>query len=203
MTSRKKIAISITAVCVVLLVAVVTIVAVWAARQANVGSSFQGNYTANHVDATITGQYKLNGTNAVADSSDWTDLTTTSGNTITFNSEIGTEDEGATQTFNAVNSIILTAENDSIMFKYVITNTSDSDVSFTVTGEQQGTFTNLDVTYTYRVNDDEGEAQSLTIAEGVTVAPGTHITIYVDIAIADADLNATLNGSVNWTLTAI
>lgn len=44
MTSRKKIAISITAVCVVLLVAVVTIVAVWAATRTNVNNSFKGNY---------------------------------------------------------------------------------------------------------------------------------------------------------------
>ena len=203
MSSKKKMAIAISAVCVIVIAAIVAVVAVWAARNANAGSEFSGSYTANHVDATITGQYKIGAT--VADQEGWTDLTTgDSQTTITFVSSTATGE--ATQSFNAVSNIVLNSTQNNVIFKYTITNTSSSNVDFNVVGEQTGTFTNLTVEYKQQA-DDAGEATDLT-ASGNTTNPvrvnaGESVTIYVVISIDDLDQNASLDGSVNWTLTAI
>lgn len=209
MTSRKKIAISITAVCVVLLVAVVTIVAVWAAGRAQVGSNFSGSYIAYNVDATITGDYKMGGlTTDEKEAEGYTDLTTgeESGTTITFTASQATG--SANSSFNQVSDIIFTSQERSILFRYFITNTNDGlggedpAVTFKVTGAEASLVKdNLNVTYQYKLAD--GSVETLNITEGVEVAPGQELVIYVNIAVADVDQNATLSGGVTWTLTAV
>lgn len=209
MTSRKKIAISITAVCVVLLVAVVTIVAVWAAGRAQVGSNFSGSYIAYNVDATITGDYKMGGlTTDEKEAEGYTDLTTgeESGTTITFTASQATG--SANSSFNQVSDIIFTSQERSILFRYFITNTNDGSggndpaVTFKVTGAEASLVKdNLNVTYQYKLAD--GSVETLNLTEGVEVAPGQELVIYVNIAVADVDKNATLSGGVTWTLTAV
>ena len=209
MTSRKKIAISITAVCVVLLVAVVTIVAVWAAGRAQVGSNFSGSYIAYNVDATITGDYKMGGlTTDEKEAEGYTDLTTgeESGTTITFTASQATG--SANSSFNQVSDIIFTSQERSILFRYFITNTNDGSggadpaVTFKVTGAEASLVKdNLNVTYQYKLAD--GSVETLNLTEGVEVAPGQELVIYVNIAVADVDHNATLSGGVTWTLTAV
>ena len=209
MTSRKKIAISITAVCVVLLVAVVTIVAVWAAGRAQVGSDFSGSYIAYNVDATITGDYKMGGlTTDEKEAEGYTDLTTgeESGTTITFTASQATG--SANSSFNQVSDIIFTSQERSILFRYFITNTNDGSggndpaVTFKVTGAEASLVKdNLNVTYQYKLAD--GSVETLNLTEGVEVAPGQELVIYVNIAVADVDKNATLSGGVTWTLTAV
>ena len=209
MTSRKKIAISITAVCVVLLVAVVTIVAVWAAGRAQVGSDFSGSYIAYNVDATITGDYKMGGlTTDEKEAEGYTDLTTgeESGKTITFTASQATG--SANSSFNQVSDIIFASQERSILFRYFITNTNDGSggndpaVTFKVTGAEASLVKdNLNVTYQYKLAD--GSVETLNLTEGVEVAPGQELVIYVNIAVADVDKNATLSGGVTWTLTAV
>lgn len=208
MTSRKKIAISITAVCVVLLVAVVTIVAVWAAGRAQVGSNFSGSYIAYNVDATITGDYKMGGlTTDEKEAEGYTDLTTgDSLNKITFTASQATG--SANSSFNQVSDIIFTSQERSILFRYFIINTNDGlggndpAVTFKVTGAEASLVKdNLNVTYQYKLAD--GGVETLNITEGVEVAPGQELVIYVNIAVADVDQNATLSGGVTWTLTAV
>lgn len=202
MSSRKKIAISITAISLIVIAAVVTVVAVWAARTTSFGGSFSGSYTAQHVDATITGAYKIGAT--VDDPEGWTNLTTDDGETITFTSDTATGSGEASASFNLVNNIVLKST-DNVIFKYTITNNSETSTAFTVVGTKTGTFTNLSVSYKYKV--DDGAAQDLT-AEGdttnsITVNAGSTTTLFVIIEITNVDTNATLDGSVNWTLTAI
>lgn len=208
MTSRKKIAISITAVCVVLLVAVVTIVAVWAAGRAQVGSDFSGSYIAYNVDATITGDYKMGGlTSDEKEAEGYTDLKVGgSEDTITF---VATDPTAsANKSFDTVSNIIFTSQEQSILFRYFITNTSteggadDPAVSFKITGEENYTSqTNLTITYQYKLAD--GSVETLNLSEGVVVAPSQVCVVYVNIAVTNPDVNATLDGGVTWTLTAV
>ena len=213
MTSRKKIAISITAVCVVLLVAVVTIVAVWAATRTNVNNSFQGNYTANHVNAKVTAQYKIGGTDAFDDDSDWNTINAAAGGTeITFDAEDVTDGSGSTESFAAVNNVVLNSANKNIMFKYVITNPStvgeestSNTITFTVTSNDfdNSGFTNMTCTTTYRLSGNQDAALAFTPGTtSVKVAPGQSVTIYVNIAIDNVDKNASFESSVSFTLTS-
>ncbi len=204
MSSKKKIAISVSAIALIVVVAVVAVVAVFATRSANVNGNFGGQYTANHVNATVTGAYKKGA--EVTDEEGWTNLTP---ETITFTSDIATGSGDATKSFNAVNDIVLTASQSNVIFKYTITNTSSSNESFTIVGTQAGTFENITVSYMYQ--EAEGDAQELetsqvegsTTTNALTLDAGENVTIYVIVSITNIDQNATFNGSVNWALQAV
>lgn len=205
MTSKRKIAISISAICVIILAAVIVGVSVWAARNASFGGDFDGGYTAYHVDAQITGEYKVGAT--VTDAEGWIDMTTTDtepANTIVFTSAQSTG--SATASFNSISDIVLKST-DNVIFKYVITNTSETSTDFTVVGTQSGTFTNLNVTYQTSATGTGEDAQTLNASDNTTdaftVEAGSSVTVYVTLSIADADQNASFDGAVNWTLTAV
>lgn len=202
MSSKKKIAISISALALIVVAAIVAVVVVFAARSANFGGDFGGGYTAHHVNASITGAYKIGA--EVTDEEGWTDLTTSgtsTPNTIEFTDDIGTGDEQATQTFNEVNGLVLTAT-DNVIFKYTVVNTGESGENFTIVGTQSGSFDNLTVTYKYK--EGEGVAQDLSVSAdkttAITVEGGETVTLYVIISITNPDNNASFDGSVNWDL---
>lgn len=200
MSSKKKIAISLTALGLVLIAAVVAIVVVFAARNAKFGGDFDGSYTAHHVNATITGAYKVGA--EVTDEEGWTNLTPDS---LEFTKEIATGDEEATKTFNEVSGIVL-ASTDNVIFKYTVVNTGDAGENFTIVGNQTGTFDNLTVTYQYQINEEV--AQSVSAVENSITIPGQvesgqSITLYVIISITNPDSNASFDGSVNWTLQGV
>ncbi len=202
MASKKKIAISLTAIALIILAALFAIVYVFAARNANFGNEFEGSYTAYHVKATITGSYKVSG--AITDVDDWTPLTTTdSTNQIVFTEDITTGSEGATKSFNAVNGLVLTST-DNVIFKYEIHNDGETNENFTIVGTQTGTFSNFTVEYQYQIGESAAApmtAEESTIEVPATIEAGQTVTLYVIIDITDEDDNASFDGSVSWTLT--
>lgn len=135
------------------------------------------------------------------------DLTTSdSQNAITFTASQATG--SANGSFEEVSDIIFTSQEQSILFRYFITNTNDGlggddpAVTFKVTGAEASLVKdNLNVTYQYKLAD--GGVETLSLTEGVEVTPGQELVIYVNIAVANADQNATLSGGVAWTLTAV
>lgn len=205
MSSKKKIVISISALALIAIAAVVAVVVVLSARNANFGGDFGGSYTAHHVNASITGDYKIGA--EVTDEEGWTNLTTsgtTTPNTIEFTDDIETGDEQATQNFNEVSGLVLTAT-DNVIFRYTVVNTGNSGENFTIVGTQSGSFDNLSVTYKYKVGEEA--AQDLSVSSNkttsITVEGGQTVTFYVIINITNPDNNASFDGSVNWTLEGV
>ncbi len=205
MSSKTKLAISISAIALIIVAAVVAVAVVFASRNAKINSGFTGSYTATHVDAEITGSYIVGGTIGENEDS-WVKLQTSSGDTITFTSDMTTGSEATSQSFNAI-SVTLTSTNDHVIFKYVISNTSSTD-AFTITGTISGTYTNLDVAY--QTSGDVTTSETALVTDGTISNDGAislgqlnaeeTVTIYITVSINDIDENATLNGSIDWEL---
>ena len=112
--------------------------------------------------------------------------------------------EQATQNFNEVSGLVLTAT-DNVIFRYTVVNTGNSGENFTIVGTQSGSFDNLSVTYKYKVGEEA--AQDLSVSSNkttaITVEGGQTVTFYVIINITNPDNNASFDGSVNWTLEGV
>jgi len=193
-STKKKVIISLSSVIAVLLIAACAFVAVFAARNATVNSAFNITYTANHVEATITGSYKIGASG--------TDTTITANDgAATSISFAGTEETGsadATKSFDEITGIALTEEDDYVTFTYIITNNGSNAISVGLTT----TMTADNVNVEYKVGDT-----TITYEDGVnlgSVASGTTgntMTITIKISIDDADDNVSISdGNFAFTL---
>lgn len=213
MSSKKKLTISIIALALIVIAVVVAVTVVFAARETNFGGDFDGGYTANHVNATITGHYAIVSSDVEIENieEEWVQLTVAGAepaNTITFDDTIETGDPGATQNFDEVSGLVLTATESKVVFRYTIQNTGSEGDSFTIVGTQNGTFDNMTVDYLYQngagaVTDLETTEPDGTTTNALTINNGETYYVYVTITITDLDENALFDGGVNWTLSGV
>lgn len=214
MSTRKKLIISMVSLAVILLVATISIIAVFAALNTNVTSSFNISYTAQGVEATIKANYRV-ATIGESSAGDYTVLKAKS----TQESQIifaGTETEEAekTKVFEDLAEQSIT-KTQYFVFKYEITNDS-ADVNMTVAYNIQasGTPKNFNVYYAYTTEttdlsagldvenlDTSGVFSSTFTTQ--TIEKGQTGFIYVVFTIENTDKNATFEGISNWLLTAL
>ncbi len=202
--SKKKLTITISAVCAVLLVAVIAAVAVFAALQTSATSSFKVTYTAQNVEATISGAYYKTGTKVA-------DLKAGEATSIVFDGSETAKGEKPTnvKAFDAIENIELKAS-DYVVFEYVITNTDDTNKTFAVNAQKTGTLKNL--SFDYLVAD---EAQTITkdtemteMAEGAqtmvsSMGAGVSQYVYFRVVIENDELDASFDGGIDFTLSAL
>lgn len=203
--SKKKLTITISAVCAVLLVAVIAAVAVFAALQTSATSSFKVTYTAQNVEATISGSYSKSGAEAVA-------LKAGEDTSIVFDGTETAKGDAPTnvKAFDAVNDITLKAA-DYVVFEYVIENTdTDGDTKFAVNAEKTGTLENL--SFDYLVSETEQtitkDTEMTEMAAGAQtmvseMSKGDVRYVYFRVVIENDELNASFDGGIDFTLSAL
>lgn len=213
MSSKKKLTISIIALALIVIAVVVAVTVVFAARETNFGGDFEGGYTANNVNAEITGHYAIVGSDVEIENieEEWVQLTVADAepaNTIIFNDTISTGDPEATKSFDEVSGLVLTATESKVVFRYTIQNTGSEGDSFTIVGTRNGSFDNMTVDYFYQ--NGAGAVTNLGTTEPDGTTTNTHTInngetyyVYVTITITDLDENASFDGGVNWTLSGV
>jgi len=122
MTSKKKLTITIIALLLVLIVAVMSIVLIMAALNATVKSGITIKYTAHNVDAEVTITYKITGQEKV---SIYTDVEKTN-NILEFDP---TEKSGIEKSFQPTGEIKI-GPTDTIYFEMAVTNRYATDVMY-------------------------------------------------------------------------
>lgn len=195
MSTKKKLIISLSALCLVLIVAVVAIVAVYAAGTQTVTSNIKVTYTAMEVDGTVSATYTLkNGTATNMTTNGASDGDTT----ITF----AAADGKTTKSLTPQGDIELSSTADYVIFQYTFTNSGSRAYTAVLTYTDDG---NDDTNATIVYASDNTE--STTWAESpstLTVASGSNGTsYYAKVSIDNLALDASFSGYFTWTLTAI
>lgn len=185
MTTKKKLAISISTLCVAILAVVGISVGVWAARNASINNPINVGYTSHEVAATVTATYQRETDEAP------TAFQTEEGETsITFTGE---ETEGdATAAFAAVDAsnLELSSTNRYIVFTYTFQNNGDADFIATMTLPE----TQTNVALSYELNSSSTESLSFTVSGNGSA------TFEVTVAIDDIAKDASFSGNISWTL---
>lgn len=189
MTTKKKLAISITTLCLVLLLCIAIPVGIWAAQNATIKNPINVTYTAKEIGAEVSATYQRK-----TDASPTSFVTSTGEATITLTGE---EDDNYEASFAAVDAdkMELSKTNDTITFVYSFKNTGDK--SFTVTLGGERTAENVTVKYTAGTAAESDSASVLTVAAGAT---GTYTIV---VAIDSYAKDASFSGSFEWALAAV
>ncbi len=210
MASKKKLIISLSAVCLVAIIAVVAVVAVLAAGTQAVQTSVTITYTASDVSATVSAnQYLIARTTNVGDAAQA--FTSADGSSVSFSAINASTTGTLIQPANAD----LTSEKNAVVFEFIFENDSAS-VPMLVTLEEIDT-ENLNQTFdlfyktgstTRVVFAQEGntvvDINTSTFA-GFRVEPETTAYAYIKVQIDDANKsnnNEEAELSIKWNLTA-
>jgi len=204
METNKKFIISLTAVAVVAVAAIVSLVVVLAAFTVTTTNDFKISYTAKGVEATVTAQYKL--ASVTDGSGSYTIIQSSAGeNSIAFDRQAtGTS---ITQSFKALSNVQITKDKFFVL-KYTIANTS-GDVAISVAVDIPGTPDNFTRGYVYSSTSTDPTTKapaSITTTDTFatqTIAAGGTGYIYVVFAIANTDIDASFEGTSTWTLSAV
>ena len=182
MNAKRKMIISITALGVVLLAAIVAVVAVLAAQSVTIKSSINVSYNADKIIGTVTAQYQVKNCEATnIGAGSWT----------FYGNETGTD---ATKEGSATN-IVLSETNNYVDFIFTFTN--DGDAAYTATLNLPESAKVVNLTITYVTLPDSVNADNLSF----TVAKDTTETYKIRYSISNNDLDAKIdNSSFEWTL---
>lgn len=216
--TRKKLMVSLCALGIIVVAALVATVAVMAAINTNVKNKFSITYTAYGVAATVQANYRVANVGE-SESGTYTTLKVGEENQITFTGS-ESQDSDKTKTFDDLGAVDI-AKNQYFVFKYAITNNSTNvDMTVTLNIEETTTPENFKVYYAYTTETTdistnldldtlgkEGSAfqesfTSQTIAKGDGSSFNTGY-VYVVFAIENPDINASFEGTSNWTLSAV
>ncbi len=202
MNAKKKVIISMSALVAVFLVAAVAVTAVWAARNATANSGFTISYTAIHVKATITGSYQV-----------YNDASPTSLDpaSIQFTGSEATDGTANVKSFTSVTPVLKSVSSGNteqayVDFVYVITNNETTNLMDIVLASDPDT-ANDNLTYTYSVAlNAQADATSTgtaynTLVTGLKPSKAATITIRVQVANLDANVNA--SGNFAFVLTGV
>ena len=217
-TTRKKLIVSLCALGIIVVAALVATVSVMAAINTNVKNKFSITYTAYGVAATVQANYRVANVGESA-SGEYTTLTVSGEIQITFTGSESTESD-KTKTFDDLGAVDI-AKNQYFVFKYEITNNStNDDMTVNLNIEETTTPENFKVFYAYTTDSTdistnldlttlgtEGNAfqesftpQTIAKGEGSTFNTGY---VYVVLAIENPDVNASFEGTSNWSLSAV
>jgi len=202
MSSKKKLIISLSVAAAVLVAAIIAIVAVFAAAQQTLTSSIKVTYTAGkNVAGTASASYKLSGEGAETLHMDTNGATEGGDRTVTFNALADKQ----TQSLMTQGDIVLNADNLSVEFTYVFTNTGDYDYTAEISLlDKDGTAASSATMENVKVEYDAGSGY-LENATALTVEAGDEDATFVykvRISIVNNAKNATFEGSFAWDLEA-
>ena len=196
MKSKTKWIAALTSLCVVLLIAVVSLGIVWAATTQSVSSSVKVTYTVTDVVADVSASRYLTSANTK------TDFTGGTNGVVTFNAP----DVSTTETLS-ITDTTLTSTNNLVVYEYVIKNKGANTITASLA---TGTATNLTIytiapTTTQKTNVissfDATEWTASNAIAATTIASGATTYAYVAMKIADTADDASFNGTFVWTLT--
>ncbi len=191
-SSKKRLAITITSLCVAVVAVICSIVAILAATNQTVKSTFKVTYKATNVAATVSASYTIKNSSAV-------DL-----GSVTINADA---DETTYSDIKSDTDIALSAKNKEVVFKYTFKNNSSSN-SIKVTLADNASKTNVTVQYGFI----DSEAQESTLTYGstlgeVTVAANKTVNVYIKVTITeianDASYVSDATNFISWTLEAV
>ena len=203
-STKKKVILAFTSLALVIVVALVAVIAVFAARNVTVNSGFTITYTAYHVKADITGTYKVN-TDATA-----TDLTTSSGSstTISFTGSEATDGTANVKSFDSVTISLTAAANEStkyVDFVYSITNNDTTNsINIALNSDPNTNDDNLDYTYSVSLVSNSDATSTGTTYDNLVVGlvHGKTATITIRVTVSNLDNNVSKTANFAFVLTA-
>ena len=209
MTKSKKLIISLSIALAVVVIALVTVVSVWAATSQTVTNQLTVRYTASNVSATVKADYKL------ANASAYTSIGTAS---------FAASEGNSTSKSISAKEIELTDSATYVVFRYTFTNTGSNTITVSLDMDNLPTATNMTVEYslstlTSNLQGDEKEPNYQI--DGPTTEPvfpdppipgggrwkgtldiagGATDEVYIKVAITSQASDATYSGTLHWTL---
>ncbi len=199
MNSKKKFVITISSLVAVIAIAVVTIVAVFAARNAGVNQTLTVRYTATDVSATVRANYIVGSTTTAMLTDDGVD-------NLVFRP---TSETGGSLSPEADN-IALDTKSHSIVFEYIFTNDSNSiDVAIDLDTTAFST-TNMNIGYAYsysKIADTSNMPLTssfepmMILGEAKENGDFDTLYIYVKATVANLANDASFEGSMDFALT--
>ncbi len=199
MNSKKKFVITISSLVAVIAIAVVTIVAVFAASNAGVNQTLTVRYTATDVSATVKANYIVGTTSTAM-------LTEDGAEELVFRP---TDEEGGSLSPEAEN-IPLDTKTNSVVFEYIFTNDSNS-IDVAIDLDTTGfSVTNMNIGYAYSYSKITDTA-NMPLADsfepmmilGEAKEEGAFETLYVYVKATIANLanDASFEGNMDFALT--
>ncbi len=201
MKSKKKLIVAASVIGAVLLAAIVSVVAVFAAPQQNVGSQVKVTYSVIDVAATVNAKYGYAAVKA-------------SGETTTTFTQIGTdattfdsEDAESTATYDITSLELNSTTQRYVVFEYSFKNLSS--IAMKVTGTTPTTINNMTVQYAVKTEaaanvqaardfaDWKGTLEETSLA---SIAQNNTAYVYIMVSVTDLTKGAEYSGNFAWTL---
>lgn len=192
-SSKKRLIITISSLCIAIVAVICSVVAIFAAAQQGVQSTFKVSYKATNVAATVSAKYTVKNSDAV----DLGTANITAAADKTTYTNLSTDAE-----------ITLTAANNEVVFQYSFKNNSASN-KIKVTLEDNAAKENVTVQYATAATADSSSLtySSSLSADGVEVASSSTVYIYIKVTIADdansASYVADTTNTLTWNLEAV
>ena len=184
MSKSKKVIITLSIVCAVVIIALVTVVSVWAATSQTVTNQLTVRYTATNVSASVKAEYKLAGT------STWQDM-----GSISF----APTDDSTTKSL-AAKEITLTDTSTSVLFRYTFTNDGSNSILLSLDQRNLPTATNINVGYMLTDTNNDPSSFSETFASSNIIAGGRTRYVFIKVEIKSLAFDATYSGTLSWLL---
>lgn len=189
LTKSKKLTITLAALCIALIVALITVISVWAASTQTVASTLKVTYSASNVSATVTGAYRLQG-----------DENFTSIGQVSF----AATDKSTSKSISTADSIELTDTVKYVVFKYTFQNDSET-AAFKVSLTKNISKTD-NITVVYAVSSEKLEYDTTLTGEELedfTVAGDSTMYAYIKVRLDNITNNADFEASVSWSMVRI
>ena len=201
MSTKKKLIISISTLCVAVIAIVGITVGVLAARSASITNNINVGYTAREVAATISATYQRQG------DADPTNMTVQGGEPDQYELVFDGSEETATGALETAGDITLDTDHKSVTFTYTFKNNGTNNFTATLTLPE----TQKNVTITYQLDGepydpaDHGSALTFTAtgAASAEADDGQEVTFAVTVAIDNVAADASFAGTFSWNLTSV
>lgn len=189
-SSKKRLAITISSLCIAVVAVICSVVAIFAAANQGVQSTFKVTYKATNVAATVSAKYTVKNESAVSLGS----LTIDAAADETTYDSLSTESE-----------IGLSAKNNEVVFQYTFTNNSSSN-SIVATLADGADQENVTVQYAQATSADAELSYTSSLGEVNISADGT-VYVYIKVTISntanDAHYIADATNQLVWSLEAV
>lgn len=192
-SSKKRLVLTISSLCVAVVAVVCSIVAIFAATSQSVKTTFKVTYSATNVAATVSANYTVkNGTKKAL------------GEAITIKAEDADNTKYAT--LSSTEDIALTTANNEVVFEYIFKNNSE-DKAFKVTLSDGAKKDNVTVSYATTTTENDADlSYSSTVPTNVDVAASGTTYIYIKVVITNlanaAEYTADDATPISWSLVA-
>lgn len=197
MSKSKKVIITLSVVCAVVIIALVTVVAVWAATSQTVTNQLTVRYTATNVSATVKAEYKL-GTMQDADSIGDASSYTSIGSANFFANNTTTS-----ETLPAKEIVLTDATSSYVYFRYTFTNTGSNTITVSI-ADPLPTASNMSVRYAVLQNDPDFMHPSYDFSDDVirniTIRGGDSYFVFIQLMIESVAHDASYTGTISWNL---